>query len=154
MSTQFLTDDEWRDKFKPAQNQLDDDASCDGELFETYGPEEQYIRDICAGKVPGLSELNVWTFMDAAPMEPGDLAGQHMMGLGYTYSGESGDWLHGDEPLPLDYTCDGFHTVNRTGHFITEVARDPDTNYLIYLSEELRDAKRVEFEALSSMSFG
>lgn len=57
---EIITDDQFYDRYKPIKNHLDDNASFDGCLFETYGKEIEHVllvRD---------SEPNrVWTVVDA-----------------------------------------------------------------------------------------
>ncbi len=39
-----LTEDAWLETYKPFINTLDENASWNGTLYETYGDEEDYIR--------------------------------------------------------------------------------------------------------------
>lgn len=48
--------EEWDNKFKPVLNHLNDNASWDGVMFETYGEEEQYVY--------AQDPLKVWTYVD------------------------------------------------------------------------------------------
>lgn len=60
---QKLTVDQWSETFKPKVNHLDDNASFDdgegGIMFETYGPELEYVRSVVLE-----DERLVWTYMD------------------------------------------------------------------------------------------
>ena len=48
--------DEWVEEFKPVQNHIDDNASIDGLMFETYGKELDYVR---------AQDINrIWTFIE------------------------------------------------------------------------------------------
>lgn len=49
-----MTFDEWLEKYKPVKNHLDENASFDGAMFETYGEELEYVR----AQSPDL----VWTY--------------------------------------------------------------------------------------------
>ena len=53
----------WCDEYKPQINHLDENASVDdgqgGIMFETYGPELDYVLSVTKTK-----PLHVWTYMD------------------------------------------------------------------------------------------
>lgn len=55
-----MTYEEWVDKFKPIQNELSDNASFEGMMFETYGAELDYVLSIT--RANPLSR--VWTYID------------------------------------------------------------------------------------------
>lgn len=55
-----MTLDEWEREFRPVKNHLDLDSSFDGEMFETYGDEVNYI----ISKADGDDYLKVWTYVD------------------------------------------------------------------------------------------
>jgi hypothetical protein len=46
MSNNFieLTEDEWFDTYKPIKNNLDNNSSFDGHMFETYGEEVEFVK--------------------------------------------------------------------------------------------------------------
>lgn len=46
----------WFDRYQPVANHIDPNASWDGDMFETYGAEVEYV---CAQPIE-----NVWTHMD------------------------------------------------------------------------------------------
>ena len=50
---------EWLETFKPMQNHLDENASFSGEMFETFGDEVVYVRE-----VREIDEGKVWTLVD------------------------------------------------------------------------------------------
>ena len=52
-----ITDDEFVERFKPVENHLDDNASFDGCMFETYGEELAFVRR----QDPDL----IWTLVDS-----------------------------------------------------------------------------------------
>ena len=52
------------EKFKPIQNHLRENASLDGCMFETYGPELEFILS----KIP---DQTVWTFLDCGTIGSG-----------------------------------------------------------------------------------
>lgn len=54
--TEFET---WHEKFKPVANHIDEDASWDGAMFETYGDEELYIEKMCRE-----NPRKVWTLVE------------------------------------------------------------------------------------------
>jgi hypothetical protein len=45
-----LTWEEFEAAFKPIKNHIDENASYDGYMFETYGKELEYVRSVCAEK--------------------------------------------------------------------------------------------------------
>lgn len=51
-----LTDDEWVKKFQPIQNHIDHDSSFNGQMFETYGAEVDFVRE--------ADVHNIWTYGD------------------------------------------------------------------------------------------
>lgn len=51
-----MTIEEWAEAYKPMKNHLDIDSSFDGEMFETYGDEKDYIYD--------MDPRFVWTYGD------------------------------------------------------------------------------------------
>lgn len=54
-----ITEEDWEKTYKPIQNTLVPNASYEGRLFETYGIELDYVREVCR-KDPNL----VWTLVD------------------------------------------------------------------------------------------
>ncbi len=56
-----LTDDEFYDQFEFVTNHFDDNASYDGNMFETYGVELEHVLSVANSKE---GEHRVWTIMD------------------------------------------------------------------------------------------
>jgi hypothetical protein len=54
--SQHLTFDLWIEQYKPIKNHIDENAACDGLMFETYGAEVEYVK-----KQP---ENTIWTLVD------------------------------------------------------------------------------------------
>lgn len=50
-----MTEDEWYEKYKPIKNHLDPNASWNGEMFETYGDEVEFVNN--------QPDKNVWTWI-------------------------------------------------------------------------------------------
>jgi len=76
MATQ-LNWDEFLEKYKPIQNHIDNNASYNGCLFETYGNEYQYIQSI-AENYPN----RIWTILSDGNVEA--VSGWHYVNrLGY-----------------------------------------------------------------------
>jgi hypothetical protein len=48
--------DDWTVKYKPIKNHLDDNASGDGDMFETFGPEVEFVR--------AQDPRCIWTLVD------------------------------------------------------------------------------------------
>jgi len=72
-----LTEDEFYSKFTMVKNHLNDNASLEGCMFETYGEEVRYIQSMANTK-------RVWTYLEG---DEGDLyfvTGMHFVNrLGY-----------------------------------------------------------------------
>ena len=68
--------EEWDAKYKPVTNHLDDNASFDGVMFETYGEELDFVR---------AQPLNkVWTMVDGDNDEVVIISGYHLVNrIGY-----------------------------------------------------------------------
>ena len=45
-----MTFDEWCDTYTPIKNHIDVDSSFDGEMFETYGNEVEFVKSTPANK--------------------------------------------------------------------------------------------------------
>lgn len=56
MKTINMSEDEFFDQFKPIQNTLVPDASYNGCMFETYGPEYDFVQQ--------QKPANIWTVID------------------------------------------------------------------------------------------
>jgi hypothetical protein len=55
-NTITMSFDDWVEEFKPVQNHIDDNASFDGLMFETYGVELAFVR---------AQDINrIWTFIE------------------------------------------------------------------------------------------
>ena len=51
-----MTYDEWIDRYAPVKNHIDENASHEGTMFETHGPEHLHVLD--------QSKDKVWTLID------------------------------------------------------------------------------------------
>lgn len=49
----------WWNTFKPIKNKFDDNASCDGHMFETYGEELEYVKHVAQ-----VAPNTVWTIIE------------------------------------------------------------------------------------------
>ena len=56
MKDDELTIEQWDEKYQPIKNPLNEDAGWDGELFETYGDELEFVQE--------QDEHYVWTWID------------------------------------------------------------------------------------------
>ena len=70
-----MTFDCWMDKYKPMKNHIDTNSACEGMMFETYGPELEFVQQ---------QDLKcVWTYIE----EDGELcvvSGFHVVNrIGY-----------------------------------------------------------------------
>jgi hypothetical protein len=57
-----MTEDEFYNEFNCVKNHLNDNASFDGYMFETYGEELQHIQGLCKNDV---MKQTVWTIIEA-----------------------------------------------------------------------------------------
>lgn len=135
-----LEESDWAEKFKPNINHIDANASSVGWnpdypergcMFETYGPDVDYVKAVCAGKIPGLSAANVWTLVDGDAPNEDSPEGLKLKEAGWTYSEDDG-WMRDDHYLDTSLICDGWQFVNRVGYFITAVPADANTDYNIH----------------------
>lgn len=53
-----MTEDEFYEKFNPVKNHLNDNASFDGCMFETFGEEIKYVFEL------SKKEKRVWTIIE------------------------------------------------------------------------------------------
>jgi hypothetical protein len=79
------------DRFKPIQNFMDDNASLDGTMFETYGDELDYVK--------AQPDNKIWTYCDDG--DNGYLSqGYHIVNrLGYVIC--ANPWTDGDDEVHL-----------------------------------------------------
>lgn len=88
------TDDDFYEKFNPIKNHINDNASFDGCMFETYGEELEFVQ-----KTAKETPKKVWTILDCE--------GKLYLGAGYHYVNRFGyliteeDWT--DEEQEQDY---------------------------------------------------
>jgi hypothetical protein len=57
-----MTEDEFYEKYNPVKNHLDDNASFDGCMFETYGKEHDHILTLAQDP---QKKNTVWTIIEA-----------------------------------------------------------------------------------------
>jgi hypothetical protein len=88
-----LTEEQFDEKFTLVKNHIDDNAAFDGCMFETYGKEVEFVREMAkANRVVTIIESD--SDCDEVDEE------------GYT--------------MPSMYFVGGMHHVNRIGYLITE----------------------------------
>jgi hypothetical protein len=97
-----MTEDEWYEKYKPIKNHLDSNASWNGEMFETYGEEVEFVNS--------QPEENVWTWMSGDDGGTYLTSGQHWVNrLGYLICTvpwtEEATSITIDEPSEDCYAC-------------------------------------------------
>lgn len=133
---EYLTYDEWEEKFKPIKNHLvqapsESTDGADEVKFETYGPELDFVKAARAECV--------WTWMD------GDVSDFHAA-IGAVE--KDGDFYKpGDEPVENSFIGDGFQHVNRIGYFVTENPAEPYVTYVIYLDDDVAAAAKAKASA-------
>lgn len=72
----IMTEQEWFEQYKPIKNTIDDNASVNGYMFETYGDELAYVvtKDL----------ENIWTYSDDDSGTPFISNGYHLVNrIGY-----------------------------------------------------------------------
>ena len=100
-----ITEEEFWENYKPIPNHLDDNASWNGCMYETYDPEKQFCFDLAQ------KENRVWTIIE---VENEDLDPD-----------EDPDEEDDDDDEIYQPSCfvivSGFHWINRLGFLVTEV---------------------------------
>lgn len=106
-NTNLISEDDFYEKFKPQTNHIvraattksvanEDICSFGGTMYETYGPEEAYIREINQ-KTP----KKVWTVIDGDDDELHIVAGFHFVNrMGYIITEK--EWETGEEEVEND----------------------------------------------------
>ncbi|CAB5220200.1 hypothetical protein UFOVP235_2 [uncultured Caudovirales phage] len=76
MTAITMTDDEWTELFRPMTNPIDDNASCGGCMFETFGDDLAFVLK--------QNPLCVWTYQDDDNGIPCITSGYHLVNrIGY-----------------------------------------------------------------------
>ena len=102
MSVKVITEDEFYEVYKPIKNHLDNNASFDGFLYETFGEEIEYCFKL------SKLEKRVWTIIEC--------------------NDEDEEIEEDDDGMPSClYAVSGFHYVNRIGFMVTEKPYTKDT---------------------------
>jgi hypothetical protein len=71
--------EEFRKRFKPRKNHLDSNASFDGQMYETYGPEIAYVK-----KILKKQPRRIWTVLEVDDGETVVSSGWHYVNrMGY-----------------------------------------------------------------------
>lgn len=128
---EYLTYDEFCDRFNPITNNIRPDAPLDGAMFETFGAEEEVVKKALITRPAGC----VWTLMD------GDANDELCQAAGFTQSVD-GEWMDGEMGVDFSFIGEGLHYVNRQGYLITEVPAELGVEYVIYMADELVNAAR------------
>lgn len=152
-----MTLDEWIDEFKPIVNHINDKAEFalainqNGLLYKTYGTEQQYIKDILSGKIEGLSDKNIWTFVNGEQPELDSEYGIELEARGYLYDEEEDVWSdESGEEIPFDLFSNGYHVANRIGYFITEVAIKDNEEIEVFMHDDLADIVNSQMSCKNS----
>jgi hypothetical protein len=56
----IITFEQFEEKYKPVQNHLDENANHDGMIYETFGEELEYIKNIYENG----NKFTIWTYID------------------------------------------------------------------------------------------
>lgn len=118
-----ISEDEFYGKYRPIKNHLDNNASWDGKLYETFGEELQYCFELAK------KENRVWTIVECEDINEEDVTGDVEYDPDYNEDVEDGEY-DGYQP-PCLYIVSGFHYVNRQGFLITEVPYEHETEVKI-----------------------
>lgn len=71
--------DVWFEKFKPVTNHIDDNATFEGCMFETYGAEYAFVAEMVE-----RDPSRVWTLVDSGEDDMDIVAGMHFVNrMGY-----------------------------------------------------------------------
>jgi len=88
----IITDKQWTESYRPIRNPIDPDASCGGDMFETFGEDLEFVRR----QNPNC----IWTYADADNGEPFIQSGYHLVNrIGYFITEipvKSGEWIQVD----------------------------------------------------------
>lgn len=139
-----LNFEQFCEEFRPVNNHIDKNASFqdengDGIMFETFGEELLAVQ--------AANPLCVWTLVDGA-----DFDDQDLLALGITKD-DDGSFLKEDgEPAETSLLSNGQHLCNRIGYFITEKPAEPNTQYDIYLDEDVAKYKASLADAGNSFN--
>ncbi len=88
-----MTDDQFFDHYKPVQNHLNPDAPESGCMFETYGPELDFVQSQEANKI--------WTIVEGDNGNNFYMAGYHLVNrIGYFVT--EVPWQTGDEEIECE----------------------------------------------------
>ena len=87
-----ISENEFEEKYKPLKNHIDDNASFDGCMFETYGEEEDYVLE--------ADVRNVWTYIEADGVHLLAAGRRRVDRLGYLIT--EVPWETGEEEVPLE----------------------------------------------------
>lgn len=109
VAAQELSYDQWVEKYKPIQNILDDNASYDGCMHETYGAELEAAR-------LATRRNCCWTVIECDNPAYDSEAAEAAEKAGAEYDVRDSVWV----------IASGFHPVNRLGYLITEVPFEGD----------------------------
>lgn len=85
---------EWDEKYKPITNHLDEHASFNGVMFETYGEELEFVKT--------HQNKYIWTYLDGDDGDPLIVAGFHLFNrIGYFVTENEWD-EHDDTTVDLE----------------------------------------------------
>ncbi len=131
-----MTEDEWYEKYKPIKNHLDPNASWNGQMFETYGEEIQFVNS--------QPDENVWTWIDGENRGTYLTSGQSYVNrLGYLIC--SVPWTDGYQCIVIDEEeelCDECGENLEEGDCECEVEVEPIAGDLGYWSLTLTNPKQ------------
>jgi hypothetical protein len=152
-----LTDDQFWEQFKPVKNHLDNNASYDGHMFETYGQEHEFILE-----QNKANPLTIWTLVDGESGSCLIVNGWHYVNrmgyfvteipaeFGLQYNIEDDDAPECPEPLLQAFNNVIEHCSNEADYFSTgdgsETPNHKEISLHISKVGQLLNALLVEYE--------
>jgi hypothetical protein len=138
----IMTVAEWDAEFNPIKNHLDDNASLDGFMFETYKEEIEFVRQ--------YDQTKVWTYI-----ADGGIDEKLAKDAGYSLQADPNgtidddmDWYNSSgESLFDGMFSAGYHYVNRLGYLLTEKAAEEGVEYIIYMDDDVAEAAKKAYLA-------
>ena len=115
-----ITEDQFYEEYKPIKNHLDDNASFDGCMFETYGEEVQYVFELAK------KENRVWTIIEGDDGMCFSAGFHYVNRLGFLitekpYDSEE-DWVEIDDDFDSDENDTGDILFNALTGYIQDSA--------------------------------
>jgi hypothetical protein len=138
---EILKYEEWLEKYKPIKNTIAENPSFDETMFETYGPEYEFVKT--------QNPKCIWTFYADNDVDD-DLCRFAKLSRGLPDGMSEDDYESPDDYPFIDdeghevdfgFIGDGLGFVNRMGYFVTSVPFEGEFS-IVYLSDWIVDNTR------------